>query len=172
MNTTYSFLQDELALAEIRKHKWLESEKLGREVGFATAATDWIKKYGQDWTRYRLGVQNNQNVFSEKRHYRRFHYEWPIHLKVNDHFIISRTHDINLIGLSCDIPSFIAEGTIAEVTISFQNEGHSPKESKIQFQTKIKKVAQQKGKLFYKVFLPFTEDVRNYLRANAALLMI
>ena len=36
----YSFLKDELALQEIRKHQWLEGEKKGHAVGFATAALD------------------------------------------------------------------------------------------------------------------------------------
>ena len=42
MYSNYSFLRDELALEEIRKHKWIESEKQQKEVGFATAAVDWI----------------------------------------------------------------------------------------------------------------------------------
>ena len=39
----YSFLNDQYARYEIRKHKWLISEKANREVGFATAALDWRK---------------------------------------------------------------------------------------------------------------------------------
>ena len=48
----YSFLKDELALNEIRKHKWIESEKCGCEIGFATAAFDWIKRYGYAFKQY------------------------------------------------------------------------------------------------------------------------
>ena len=170
MNINYSFLQDELALVEIRKHKWIESEKSGKEISFATAALDWIKKYGQDWKNYRFGLQSNQNIFSEKRHYRRFSYQWPIQLKINDHHIVSQTHDINLIGLSCDVPSFVAQDTSAEVVVSLHAQGNAKKESKLQFQSKVKKIAKQKGKSFNKVFVPFTEEIRNYLRANAGLL--
>lgn len=54
MTDTYSYLNDELALNEIRKHKWIESEKLGREIGFASAAIDWIQKYGAEFRRYRM----------------------------------------------------------------------------------------------------------------------
>ena len=61
MDMNYSFLKDDLALAEIRKHKWIESEKLGGEIGFATAAIDWIKKYGPQWKQYRLGLKDLQN---------------------------------------------------------------------------------------------------------------
>jgi len=54
MHVHYSFLNDESALTEIRKHKWIESQKAGREIGFVTAALDWIKKYGHEWHLYRL----------------------------------------------------------------------------------------------------------------------
>ncbi len=67
MKTDYSFLKDELALLEIRKHKWIESEKLGREIGFATAALDWINKYGSAWKQFRLETENKQNVLTEHR---------------------------------------------------------------------------------------------------------
>ncbi len=49
----YPFLKDELAIHEIRKHKWIESEKAGREIGFASAAFDWITKYGESWLQFR-----------------------------------------------------------------------------------------------------------------------
>ena len=51
----YPFLKDELAINEIRKHKWIESEKAGCEIGFATAAHDWISKYGETWLQFRNG---------------------------------------------------------------------------------------------------------------------
>lgn len=55
MNTqkNYSILSDEYARYEIRKHKWFQSEKVGYEIGFATAAIDWIKNYGDAWRFYR-----------------------------------------------------------------------------------------------------------------------
>ena len=53
MTIKYPFLKDELAVNEIRKHKWIESEKAGREIGFATAAFDWITQYGEAWLQFR-----------------------------------------------------------------------------------------------------------------------
>ena len=53
MKKQYSFLKDELAITEIRKHKWIESEKAGCEIGFATAAYDWVTKYGEAWLQFR-----------------------------------------------------------------------------------------------------------------------
>ena len=34
---------------EILKHKWLESEKAGRDVGFEHALTDWIVNHRAQW---------------------------------------------------------------------------------------------------------------------------
>ena len=38
---------------EILKHKWLESEKLGYDIGFERALTDWIIKHRSKWRRSR-----------------------------------------------------------------------------------------------------------------------
>ncbi len=34
---------------EILKHKWLESERLGYDVGFERALLDWIRKHRDGW---------------------------------------------------------------------------------------------------------------------------
>ncbi len=34
---------------EILKHKWIESEKAGRDIGFERALTDWIIKHRSKW---------------------------------------------------------------------------------------------------------------------------
>ncbi len=38
---------------EILKHKWLESEKAGRDIGFERALTDWIIKHRSKWRKSR-----------------------------------------------------------------------------------------------------------------------
>ena len=38
---------------EIMKHKWIESEKAGRDIGFERALTDWIVKHRPKWRKYR-----------------------------------------------------------------------------------------------------------------------
>ncbi|HYY34906.1 MAG TPA: hypothetical protein VE867_00895 [Candidatus Binatia bacterium] len=35
--------------AEILKHKWIESEKAGRDIGFEKALLDWIVKHRSNW---------------------------------------------------------------------------------------------------------------------------
>lgn len=34
---------------EILRHKWIESEKIGQDIGFERALLDWIVKYRSSW---------------------------------------------------------------------------------------------------------------------------
>ena len=38
---------------EILRHKWIESEKLGHDIGFEQALTDWIIKHRARWRKHR-----------------------------------------------------------------------------------------------------------------------
>jgi len=38
---------------EILRHKWLESEKVGKDVGYSYARLDWVMKHRRDWSRVR-----------------------------------------------------------------------------------------------------------------------
>ena len=38
---------------EILKHKWIESEKAGCDIGFERALTDWIIKHRSKWRKSR-----------------------------------------------------------------------------------------------------------------------
>ena len=38
---------------EILKHKWIESEKAGHDIGFEQALTDWIIKHRSKWRKER-----------------------------------------------------------------------------------------------------------------------
>lgn len=38
---------------EILRHKWLESERLGYDIGFERALLDWIRKHRDGWRRSR-----------------------------------------------------------------------------------------------------------------------
>lgn len=45
-------------LDEILRHKWLESEKAGRDIGFEQALTDWIIKHRSKWRKARHAGAN------------------------------------------------------------------------------------------------------------------
>jgi hypothetical protein len=39
---------------EILKHKWIESEKAGKDIGFERALLDWIVKHRSSWRDKRI----------------------------------------------------------------------------------------------------------------------
>jgi hypothetical protein len=45
---------------EILKHKWLESERLGYDIGFERALLDWIRKHREGWRAARRQQQQQQ----------------------------------------------------------------------------------------------------------------
>ena len=45
---------------EILKHKWIESEKAGYDIGFEQALTDWIVKHRSKWRKGRQ-AQSSSN---------------------------------------------------------------------------------------------------------------
>lgn len=45
-------LKDKRVVEEINRHKWLESEIAGFDIGFDKAAEDWIENYAQSWVAY------------------------------------------------------------------------------------------------------------------------
>lgn len=45
---------------EILKHKWLESERLGYDIGFERALLDWIRKHREGWRAARRQQQHQQ----------------------------------------------------------------------------------------------------------------
>ncbi len=53
---------------EILRHKWIESERLGYDIGFERALLDWIRKHRDKWRsdRRALLAGANQPVGSRK----------------------------------------------------------------------------------------------------------
>lgn len=123
MKNNYPYLKDQDALSEIRKHKWIESQKAGTEVGFASAAVDWIKKYGKEWEKSRSRVYPAQDIFLEKRKYRRFKLRGMARL-INDGISISAEPvDLSFFGLLLKANKNLPLGSSikARVSIEFRN---------------------------------------------------
>jgi hypothetical protein len=47
---------------QILRHKWIESEKIGRDIGFEKALLDWILKYRSGWRSNRAKTLRDQNT--------------------------------------------------------------------------------------------------------------
>ena len=58
-------LKNRDALEEIARHQWIESEKAGRDVGFETAAEDWLKRFSKAWMDYHMPAQKAKAQKSE-----------------------------------------------------------------------------------------------------------
>lgn len=43
---------------EVLRHKWIESEKLGQDIGFERALLNWVVKYRSAWRADRSKEQN------------------------------------------------------------------------------------------------------------------
>ncbi|MCA9408355.1 MAG: PilZ domain-containing protein [Candidatus Omnitrophica bacterium] len=169
MQSEYSFLKDELALQEIRKHKWIESEKLGQEIGFATAAVDWVNKYGNDFTQYRNKLIQTNAAFYERRKYRRYATGIPVELEINEHSYCSIAKDISLIGFSSLISNHYPVDSSVSVTMDIKLKGSQTRSTKFQFYSQILRIndpVDDAANLCFNVFIPFTENFREFLRTH------
>jgi len=45
---------------EILRHKWIESEKLGHDIGFERALLDWIVKHRSGWRQERADLRDSR----------------------------------------------------------------------------------------------------------------
>jgi len=55
------FYQDYLAERdEILKHKWIESQKAGYDIGLERATTDWHVKHRSGWRKWRRSQRSRQ----------------------------------------------------------------------------------------------------------------
>ena len=52
-------LRNKKVIAEINRHKWLESEIAGYDVGFEAAAEDWLKNHAAAWVAYHMKDSSN-----------------------------------------------------------------------------------------------------------------
>ena len=49
---------------EILKHKWIESEKAGKDIGFEKALLDWIVKHRSNWRTRRMKEASTEKAAS------------------------------------------------------------------------------------------------------------
>jgi hypothetical protein len=59
-------LKDERVIKEIERHKWLESEKAEKDIGFDQAAQDWLNRFSETWKSKNLS-QAKKSTRSAKR---------------------------------------------------------------------------------------------------------
>ena len=47
-------LKNKKAVEEINRHRWIESEKAGHDIGFETASLDWLERFSAAWMQYHM----------------------------------------------------------------------------------------------------------------------
>ena len=45
-------LKDDRVQQEVNRHRWIESEKAGTDIGFDKAAADWLNRFSDGWLQY------------------------------------------------------------------------------------------------------------------------
>ncbi len=58
-------LRNKKVIDEINRHKWLESEIAGFDIGFEAAAEDWLKTHASAWVRYHMTAKAPSVKLSE-----------------------------------------------------------------------------------------------------------
>ena len=54
LNNNGKLLKNKKAVEEINRHRWIESEKAGHDIGFETASVDWLEKFSAAWMQYHM----------------------------------------------------------------------------------------------------------------------
>lgn len=48
--------------SELMKHKWIESEKAGKDIGFENALTDWLCNHKKNWISHIQNKNKNEKI--------------------------------------------------------------------------------------------------------------
>src|SRR4030042_1205958 len=146
---TYQYLNDPRALAEIRKHQGIESQKRDEIVGFATAAVDWIKKYGEQWKQ--IHVYRDNSFFLEKRRYRRFKADFALRVTASGSDITAKAMNISFFGLLFKTPESFLKGEEISVKLAYNRSDDG-----VYCRGMIERISQVRPS-HYEVFLKFND---------------
>ena len=152
MRDKYPYLRDPRALAEIRKHKWIESQKVGTEIGFATAAVDWVKKYGEQWKRIHVKEYKDNKIFIEQRKYRRFELSRVTEFIKDNVRFLAESINLSLFGLFFRTTKHLSLGSEIKVDLSFEQSS----QKKLLCRGMVERVFQIKSDT-YEVFVRFDD---------------
>ena len=64
--TDQELLKNRKVVEEINRHLWIESEKAGYDIGFDSAAVDWLEKFSKAWMNYHMPKQKIKNPSKAK----------------------------------------------------------------------------------------------------------
>ena len=65
-NTRKELLKNPQVQEEISRHRWLESEKTGHDIGYEKAAEDWLNRFSAAWLQYHTPEKKSTPARSPK----------------------------------------------------------------------------------------------------------
>ena len=71
INDLKELLKDKRVIEEIHKHLWIESQKIGYNIGVERATDEWLRLYAEGWMKYHMpqkfkGEKKNPGVKKSK----------------------------------------------------------------------------------------------------------
>ena len=60
-------LRNRKVIAEINRHKWLESEIAGYDIGFEAAAEDWLRKHASAWIKHHFKISSKKTPVTARK---------------------------------------------------------------------------------------------------------
>ncbi len=63
--TKTELINDPEVRQEIDRYKWVESEKVGADIGFERAAKEWMTRFSEAWLKSRRAPENKPSGVTE-----------------------------------------------------------------------------------------------------------
>jgi len=54
VKTKEKLLKNKNVIEEINRHRWIESERAGHDIGFDNASIDWLDRFSKAWMQYHM----------------------------------------------------------------------------------------------------------------------
>ncbi|MFA6350317.1 MAG: hypothetical protein WCY12_05295 [Candidatus Omnitrophota bacterium] len=159
MKQSYLYFDDLQVLEEIDKHKWIESQKAGKDIGFDAAAEDWVTKYGQEWSRHHQQVEQDENIFFERRKLRRFELGKCVTLLKDGAIFLAEAVNVSLNGVLCRSKQYIYPRGEVVIRLPFEND----RTTGLTFKALIERVFLKPDLNEFEVFLKFDDSSREKL---------
>lgn len=159
MKHSYLYFDDPQVLEEIDKHKWIESQKAGKDIGFEAAARDWVAKYGSEWSGQDRYTDPGDNIFFERRKLRRFELDRCITLLKDGALFLVEAVNVSLNGVLCRSKEYIYP--CGEVVIRLPFKGK--KAFGLTFKAFIERVFLKPDLKEFEVYLKFDDSSRKKL---------
>ena len=59
-------LKNKKVIDEINRHRWIESEKAGHDIGFERASVEWLEKFSLAWMQYHMPNRRDSSASLKK----------------------------------------------------------------------------------------------------------